>query len=73
MLRNLQLCCLMLIGITTPLWAQLPPVPQLSTIQTAEPMGKGGSTTTFGLFQYAKVDLLPDHGQRVDIGGFEES
>ena len=36
-------------------------------------MGKGGSTTTFGLFQYAKVDLLPDHGQRVDIGGFEES
>ena len=73
MLRNLQICCLMLIGITTPLWAQLPPVPQLSTIQTAEPMGKGGSTTTFGLFQYAKVDLLPDHGQRVDIGGFEES
>lgn len=71
-LRNLQLCCLMLIGIATPLWAQLPPMPQLSTIQTAEPMGKGGSSTTFGLFQYAKVDLLPDHGQKVDIGGFEE-
>lgn len=70
---KLQICCLILISITTPLFAQLPPVPQLSTIQTAEPMGKGGSTTTFGLFQYAKVDLLPDHGQRVDIGGFEES
>ena len=70
---KLQICCLILISITTPLFAQLPPVPQLSTIQTAEPMGKGGSTTTFGLFQYAKVDLLPDHSQRVDIGGFEES
>lgn len=70
---KLKICCLILISITTPLFAQLPPVPQLSTIQTAEPMGKGGSTTTFGLFQYAKVDLLPDHSQRVDIGGFEES
>ena len=64
---------LLLIGITTPAVAQLPPASQLSTIQTAETVGKGGSSTTFGLFQYSKVDLLPDISQQVDIGGFEES
>ncbi len=68
-----MMCILLVIGLAMPSWAQLPPVPYLSTIQTAEPMGKGGSTTTFGLFQYSKVDLLPDHSQKVDIGGFEES
>ena len=61
------------IGIATPLWAQLPAISHLSTIQTAEPMGKGGSSTTFGILQYSKVDLLPDLSQKVDIGGFEES
>ena len=61
------------VGIATPLWAQLPAISHLSTIQTAEPMGKGGSSTTFGILQYSKVDLLPDLSQRVDIGGFEES
>ena len=61
---------LLLIGIATPLWAQLPPISHLSTIQTAETVGKGGSSTTFGLFQYPKVDLLPEFSQRVDIGGF---
>ena len=61
------------VGIATPLWAQLPAISHLSTIQTAEPMGKGGSSTTFGILQYSKIDLLPDLTQRVDIGGFEES
>lgn len=71
---TLTICTLLLLtGIGAPLWAQLPPVSHLSTIQTAEPVGKGGTSTTFGLFQYSKVDLLPDHSQRVDIGGFEES
>ena len=64
---------LFLMGIATPLWAQLPPISHLNTIQTAEPVGKGGSSTTFGLFQYSKVDLLPDFSQQVNIGGFEES
>lgn len=63
---------LLLCGSTLPLSAQLPAVSHLSTIQTAEPVGKGGSSTSFGLLQYSKVDLLPDHRQRVDIGGFEE-
>ena len=71
---NYTICTLLLVmGIATPLWAQLPPISHLSTIQTAEPGGKGGSSTTFGLFQYSKVDLLPDLSQKVDIGGFEES
>lgn len=64
---------LFFIGVSTPLWAQLPAISQLSTIQTAEPIGKGGSSTTFGILQYSKVDLLPDLSQKVDIGGFEES
>ena len=71
---NYTICTLLLVmGIATPLWAQLPPISHLSTIQTAEPVGKGGSSTTFGLFQYSKVDLLPDLSQKVDIGGFEET
>ena len=65
-------CGLLLIGTTLPLAAQLPAISQLNSIQTAEPIGKGGSSTTFGLLQYAKVDLQPDHRQNVDIGGFEE-
>ena len=65
-------CGLLLIGTSLPLSAQLPKISQLNSIQTAEPIGKGGSSTTFGLLQYAKVDLLPDHNQKVDIGGFEE-
>lgn len=72
LIRNICIL-LLLMGTATPLWAQLPPISHLNTIQTAEPVGKGGSSTTFGLFQYSKVDLLPDFSQRVDIGGFEES
>ena len=67
------ICTLFLLGTSLPLSAQLPAVSHLTTIQTAEPIGKGGTSTTFGLLQYAKVDLLPDLSQRVDIGGFEES
>ena len=66
------ICGLLFVGTALPLSAQLPAISQLNSIQTAEPIGKGGSSTTFGLLQYAKVDLLPDHNQKVDIGGFEE-
>ena len=59
------ICTLLLIGPTLSLSAQLPAISHLSTIQTAEPIGKGGSSTSFGLLQYSKVDLLPDHRQRV--------
>ncbi len=59
--------------ITPPILAQAPPATQLTTIQTAEPIGKGGSTTSFSFFQYSKKDgLAPDHSQSVVIGGFEE-
>ena len=61
----LIICTLLLLtGITTPLWAQLPPISHLSTIQTAEPVGKGGSSTTFGLFQYPESGSAP--GLRAD-------
>ena len=66
------ICGLLLCGSTLPLAAQLPAVSHLITIHTAEPDGKGGSITSIGILQYSKVDLLPDHRQRVDIGGFEE-
>lgn len=66
------MCASLLIGTVSPLSAQLPAVSHLNTIQTAEPIGKGGSSTTFGFLQYSKVDLLPDLSQKVDIGGFEE-
>ena len=59
------------ISINTAIYAQTPPVSQLTTIQTAEPLGKGGSMTTFGLFQYSKKTLEPEELQRVYIGGFE--
>lgn len=57
--------------INTLIYAQTPPVSQLTTIQTAEPLGKGGSMTTFGLFQYSKKTLEPEEMQTVFIGGFE--
>lgn len=57
--------------INTVIYAQTPPVPQLNTIQTAEPLGKGGSMTSFGLFQYSKIALEPEEMQDVFIGGFE--
>ncbi len=63
---------LLILAAAAPLEAQLPPVSHLNTIQTAEPVGKGGTSTSFGLLQYSKVDLLPDISQQVDIGGFEE-
>ena len=67
--RNTQyliytLCTLLLIGTALPLSAQLPAVSHLNSIQTAEPIGKGGSSTTFGLLQYSKIDLLPELKQR---------
>lgn len=60
-----------IISINTAIFAQTPPVPQLTTIQTAEPLGKGGSMTTLGLFQYSKKTVEPEEMQSVFIGGFE--
>ena len=61
----------LIIATNTVIYAQTPPVSQLTTIQTAEPLGKGGSMTTFGLFQYSKKTLEPEEMQSVFIGGFE--
>ncbi len=64
---------LVFIGIYYPSFAQTLSNSQLTTIQTAEPIGKGGYVTSFGLFQHSKEELLPEHSQKVVIGGFEES
>ena len=75
--RNIQIfiymiCGLLFISMASPLAAQLPAVPHLSTIQTAEPVGKGGSSTSFGLLQYAEDTVGSEHRQNVNIGGFDE-
>lgn len=67
----LRLIILSLLPIL-PVFAQSVPVSQLTTIQTAEPIGKGGSITSFSFFQYTTNRVNPDQRQSVDIGGFEE-
>ena len=69
--RLATLVLFLFIAINKVIYAQTPPVPQLNTIQTAEPLGKGGSMTTFGLFQYSKEAFEPEEMQDVFIGGFE--
>lgn len=53
--------------------AQTVPVSQLTTIRTAEPIGKGGSVTSIGFFQHSVERVRPDPIQDVEIGGFEKS
>lgn len=60
------------IGINTTIFAQSPTNPQLTTMQTAETVGKGGSHTSFGLFQHTIDNVLPPQRQKVIIGGFQE-
>ena len=57
----------------TSLFAQSPPVTQLSVMQTADTLGKGGYTTSVGMFQVdrKKLDTTPKQPQRVVIGNFE--
>ena len=53
--------------------AQTVPVSQLTTMQTAEPLGKGGSTTSIGFYQHTVDRVRPENIQNVVIGGFEKS
>ncbi len=57
----------------TSLSAQSPPVTQLGVMQTADTLGKGGYTTSVGMFQIdrKKLDTTPKQPQRVVIGNFE--
>ncbi len=57
----------------TSLFAQGPPVTQLGVMQTADTLGKGGYTTSVGMFQVdrKKLDTTPKQPQRVVIGNFE--
>ena len=56
----------------SPIFAQSVPVSQLTTIQTAEPIGKGGSITSIGFFQHSEK-VRPNFIQNFKIGGFERS
>lgn len=57
----------------TPLFAQSPPVTQLGVMETADTLGKGGYTTSFGMYQVDRkqLDITPEQPQRVVIGNFE--
>ena len=62
------------LGFTgTSLFAQGPPVTQLGVMQTADTLGKGGYTTSVGMFQVDRkqLDVTPKQPQRVVIGNFE--
>ena len=56
----------------SPAFAQHPPAVQLGVMPTAETLGKGGYTTSFGLYQFQQKRLTPRPEQRVIIGNFEE-
>ena len=62
-----------LVLVGTSLFAQGPPVTQLGVMQTADTLGKGGYTTSVGMFQVSrrKLDAAPKQPQRVIIGNFE--
>ena len=63
--------CLAIPG--TSLCAEGPPVTQLGLMETADTLGKGGYTTSFGMFQVDRkqLDMAPRQPQRVVIGNFE--
>ena len=56
-----------------PLFAQSPPATQLGVMETADTLGKGGYTTSFGMYQVDRkqLDITPEQPQRVVIGNFE--
>ena len=71
--RILLILSALLAIVGTSLFAQSPPVTQLGVMQTADTLGKGGYTTSVGMFQVdkKKLDETPKQPQRVVIGNFE--
>lgn len=71
--RILLVLALLFGFIGTSLFAQGPPVTQLGVMQTADTLGKGGYTTSVGMFQIDRkqLDVTPKQPQRVVIGNFE--
>ena len=65
--------CLFITMTGTSLFGQNPPVTQLGVMQTADTLGKGGYTTSFGMLQVDRkqLDVTPEQPQRVIIGNFE--
>ena len=74
MQHRILLILALFFGFTgTSLFAQGPPVTQLGVMQTADTLGKGGYTTSVGMFQIDRkqLDVTPKQPQRVVIGNFE--
>ena len=71
--RILLIFSVFLAILGTSIFAQSPPVTQLGVMQTADTLGKGGYTTSVGMFQVdrKKLDETPKQPQRVVIGNFE--
>ena len=71
--RILLILSVFLATAGTSLFAQSPPATQLGVMQTADTLGKGGYTTSFGLYQLDRkqLDTSPKQPQRVVIGNFE--
>ena len=71
--RILFFVCVFFSLAETFLFAQSPPVTQLGVMQTADTLGRGGYTTSVGMFQVdrKKLDVTPKQPQRVVIGNFE--
>ena len=65
--------CLFITITGKSVFGQNPPVTQLGVMQTADTLGKGGYTTSFGMFQVDRkqLDVTPEQPQRVIIGNFE--
>lgn len=64
-------CCMLLIPVVESALGQLPPAPHLALMQTADTLGKGGYSTSFGHFQFQK-GRVKSEDQSVEIGNFEE-
>ncbi len=71
--RILFILCALFSLAATSLLGQGPPVTQLGVMQTADTLGKGGYTTSVGMFQIDRkqLDVTPKQPQRVVIGNFE--
>ena len=71
--RILLVLSVLLAIAAPPLFAQIAPVTQLGVMETADTLGKGGYTTSFGMYQVDRkqLDITPEQPQRVVIGNFE--
>ena len=69
--RTLLAFSVFLVIAGAPLFAESPPATQLGVMQTADTLGKGGYTTSVGMFRVDRKSAAPEQLQPVIIGNFE--